>query len=213
MDIFNILLAIHIVGGVTSLLLGLYTLIAKKGTKRHKKIGIIYYTAMVSAALVAMPMCYLHPNYFLFIISVFTAYMLLTGKRYLTHKTLNSITIYDWSLTVIMALFGSAFIVFGLINLFNGNTFGIVFLVFGLISLLFVRQDWINFKGKSTIRNFFLTKNIQRMMGSYIVSVTAFLVVNNEILPPVFVWLLPTVVIAPLITIWTRKDKVDKMIA
>ena len=213
MDIFNILLAIHIVGGGTSLLLGLYILIAKKGTKRHKKIGIIYYTAMVTAAFVAMPMCYLHPNYFLFIISVFTAYMLLTGKRYLTHKTLNSITKYDWSLTVIMALFGSTFIVFGLLNFFNGKTFGIVFLVFGLISLLFVRQDWINFKGKSTIRNFFLTTHIQRMMGSYIASVTAFLVVNNEILPPVFVWLLPTVVIAPLITIWTRKYKVDNTIA
>jgi uncharacterized membrane protein len=213
MDIFNILLGIHIVGGGTSLLLGLYILIAKKGTKRHKKVGIVYYTAMVAAALVAMPMCYLHPNYFLFIISVFTSYMLVTGKRYLMHKTLSSITVYDWSLTIIMALFGSAFIVFGFINLLKGETFGIVFLVFGLISLLFVRQDWVNFKGKSTIRNFFLTTHIQRMMGSYIASVTAFLVVNNEILPPVIVWLLPTVVIAPLITIWTRKYKVDKAVA
>jgi hypothetical protein len=211
MNIFSILLGIHIVGGGTSLLLGLYILIAKKGTQRHKKAGIVYYTTMLTTALVAMPMCYLHPNYFLFIISVFTAYMLLTGKRYLMHKTLNSITVYDWSLTVIMALFGSAFIVFGLINLSKGETFGIVFLVFGLISLLFVRQDWINFKGQSTIRNFFLTTHIQRMMGSYIASVTAFLVVNNEILPPVFVWLLPTVVIAPLITIWTRKYMVQKV--
>ncbi len=213
MNIFSILLGIHIVGGGTSLLLGLYILIAKKGTQRHKKAGIVYYTTMLTTALVAMPMCYLHPNYFLFIISVFTAYMLLTGKRYLMHKTLNSITVYDWSLTVIMALFGSAFIVFGLINLSKGETFGIVFLVFGLISLLFVRQDWINFKGQSTIRNFFLTTHIQRMMGSYIASVTAFLVVNNKILPPVFVWLLPTVVIAPLIAIWTRKYKIEKAIA
>jgi len=76
---------------------------------------------------------------------------------------------------------------------------------------LFVLQDWLNFKGKSTIRNFFLTTHIQRMMGSYIASVTAFLVVNNEILPPVIVWLLPTLVIAPLITIWTRKYKVEKV--
>lgn len=207
MNLFTILLGIHIVGGGTSLLLGLYILIAKKGTKRHKRIGIVYYAAMLTAAFVAMPMCYLHPNYFLFIISVFTAYMLLTGKRYLTHKTLNTVGVYDWALTIIMALFGSAFIVFGSINLFNGSTFGVVFLVFGMISLLFVRQDWINFKGKSTIRNFFLTTHIQRMMGSYIASVTAFMVVNNEILPPVFVWLLPIVVIAPLITIWTRRYK------
>ena len=213
MTIFNILLGIHIVGGGTSLLLGLYILITKKGTKLHKRIGIVYYLAMVTAALVAMPMCYLHPNYFLFIISVFTAYMLLTGKRYLTHKTLSSVGAYDWALTIIMALFGSAFIMFGSMNLFKGSTFGVVFLVFGVISLLFVYQDWINFKGKSTIRNFFLTTHIQRMMGSYIASVTAFLVVNNEILPPVLVWLLPTVVIAPLITIWTRKHKIEKVIA
>jgi len=51
------------------------------------------------------------------------------------------------------------------------------------------------------------------MMGSYIAAVTAFLLVNNEILPPVSVWLLPTVVIAPLITIWTRRYKVDKAVA
>lgn len=43
------------------------------------------------------------------------------------------------------------------------------------------------------------------MVGSYIASVTAFLVVNIEFLPPVLIWLAPTAVLVPLILVWTRR--------
>jgi hypothetical protein len=45
------------------------------------------------------------------------------------------------------------------------------------------------------------------MLGSYIASVTAFLVVNNTILPPMIAWLLPTAAVTPLIVTWSRKHK------
>lgn len=209
MDIFKILLITHIACGGASLILGLIQLIIKKGDKRHKLIGNIYFFVMLTAALVALPMSYLHPNYFLFIIGVFTSYMLLTGKRYLKKKTNSEIRFIDWALTFLMLFFGIAFFGFGVYNIVEANYFGIVLLVFGSISILFVIQDFKNFKGKSKIKNYGLTTHLQRMIGSYIASATAFLVVNNKILPDVFVWLLPTILIVPLIIKWTRKYKVE----
>lgn len=211
MDIFKILLLIHIACGSLSLLLGLYILASKKGTLIHKKLGKIYFFSMLINSLVAIPMSFLHPNYFLFLISIFTIYMLLTGLRYLNKKKLADVNYLDWALTAIIFLFAVAFIGFGIFHLVKGNYFGIVFIVFGSIGLLFSYQDWLNFKGKSTIINYFLTTHIQRMIGSYIAATTAFLVVNNTFLPSILAWLLPTLIIVPLIINWTRKYKLEKL--
>ncbi len=209
MDIFKTLLITHIVAGGLSLLLGLYILLAKKGNAIHKKVGNVYLYAMLINSIVAIPMSYLHPNYFLFLISIFTIYMLLTGIRYLDKKSLTDVKMTDWILTIVMLLFAIAFIGFGIFNISKGNSFGVVFIVFGSIGLLFSRQDKLNYKGKSKVKNYFLTTHIQRMTGSYIATTTAFLVVNNQILPSILAWLLPTILIVPLIVSWTRKYKID----
>lgn len=213
MDNFKFLLIFHIVGGTLSLLLGSFILARKKGNRQHKLIGNIYFFAMLMTAMVALPMSYLHTNYFLFIIAVFTSYMLLSGKRYV-HKTgVTPILFADWLLTVLMLVFAVLFVGLGSMNLYQGNYFGVVFIVFGAIGLLFVYQDYINFTGKSNVKNFGLTTHLQRMIGSYIASATAFLVVNNTILPGIVAWLLPTVIIVPFIIRWTRKYKVLNAIA
>ncbi len=208
MTVFNILLYTHVITAGISLIAGLIVIFLKKGNALHKKIGSLYYYVMLTCALVAIPMCYMHPNYFLFIISIFTIYMLLTGKRYLAKKSIADVTNVDWALAILMAVFGSAFVVFGILHLVKSNNFGIVFIVFGLISYLFVYQDWKNFKGRSPVKNYFLTSHLQRFIGSYIASATAFLVVNNTILPAAIAWLLPTVLFAPLIRFWSNKYKV-----
>jgi len=204
---FKILLAFHILGGSISLLLGLYILLIQKGDKIHKKIGNIYFLAMLTASIVSLPMSYLHPNYFLFIIGIFTSYMLLTGRRYLKIKSITDVQKTDWALSIIMLIFAFAFIGFGIYNIVKNNYFGIVFIVFGSIGLSFVYQDRINYLGKSAIKNYFLMSHIQRMIGSYIASATAFLVVNNNVLPSIVAWLLPTVLLVPLIIFWSRKYK------
>lgn len=209
MTFFDILLYAHIAGGGISLLLGFLILCLKKGDNRHRILGKFYFYSLLSASTVALPMSCLHPNYFLFIVSVFTLYMLLTGKRYLQKRLPNNVTYIDWLITSLMAIFGTAFIGFGCYHLLTSNLFGIVFIVFGAISYLFVYQDTINFIGKSTIKNYFLTTHLQRFIGSYIASTTAFLVVNNSLLPGVVAWLLPTVITVPLIIKWSRKHAVD----
>lgn len=92
-----------------------------------------------------------------------------------------------------------AFLIYGAYLLSNTYQFGIVLCTFGLIGLLFVYQDYQNFSGKSKYVNYSLTTHVQRMLGSYIASLTAFLVVNNTYLPNVIAWLFPIVLITPLI--------------
>lgn len=210
MTLFKTLLYSHIIGGGVSLLIGFVILCLKKGNKRHKLLGNLYFYALLSASLLAIPMSFLHPNYFLFIISVFTIYMLLTGKRYLQKKAVINVSKTDWTLTILMAFFGVAFIGFGIFHLIRSDLFGTVFLVFGAISILFVYQDKKNFTGQSMIKNYFLITHFQRFIGSYIASATAFLVVNNKVLPSVVAWLLPTFLIVPLIIKWSKKYKIVK---
>lgn len=208
MTLFGILLAFHIICGGASLLLGAFIMFSKKGDKRHKKIGDVYFYAMLGTSLIAIVMCYLHPNYFLFITAIFTIYMILTGKRYLKKKKTSDVKSLDWILTVSMFIFGIIFIAYGIYGIIKYDNFGIVLIVFGSISILFVGQDYRNYKGLSTIKNFWLTTHLQRMVGSYIAATTAFVVVNNSILPEIVAWLLPTVLLVPLITIWRRKYQV-----
>jgi uncharacterized membrane protein len=205
MTLFKFLLYIHVVCGLISLLLGLFVLLTKKGNARHKTIGNIYFYCMLAAALVSFPMSYLHSDYFLFIIGVFTSYMLLTGRRYLNKKDISDVETTDWVLTLTMLFFAIAFISFGIYKMINNDSFGIVLLVFGSISCLFVWRDKRNFEGKSRYKNFWLVTHIQRMVGSYIATVTAFLVVNNRVLPDIVAWLLPTFLLVPLIVKWVIK--------
>jgi hypothetical protein len=47
--------------------------------------------------------------------------------------------------------------------------------------------------------------HLQRMIGSFIAALTAFLVVNNNILPGIVAWLLPTIILVPVIILLSQK--------
>ena len=205
--LFKILLIIHISCGTIGLLIGSYVLFAKKGDAAHKKTGSIFFYAMVINAWVSLVLAKLHPNLFLFIVGIFSLYLLLTGKHYLQKKTVADVQTTDWILLGFMLIFGIAFICLGIYYVLNGANFGIVSIVFGLLGLRFVFNDYKNFTGQSTIKNYWLTSHIQRMIGSYIAAATAFLVVNNTLLPNVLAWLLPTAILVPLIFKWSKKYK------
>jgi uncharacterized membrane protein len=207
---FTILLIIHITAGTIGLFTGTINIIRKKGDKLHKSVGRFFYFGMLINGFAGFIMSLIHINYFLLIIAVFSIYMISTGQRSLSLKQLNKgqkPQVIDWILSIIMSIFGTGFIIFGGYLVFTKVYFGTVMLVFGLISILMVLQDIKNYQGKIEIKNFWLLVHIQRMIGAYIAATTAFLVVNNTILPGIVAWLLPTVILVPLIFIWTRKHK------
>jgi uncharacterized membrane protein len=213
--LFKVLLYLHIAGGMTGLLAGTINIVRKKGDKPHKLVGKIFFYGMLINGLCSFPMAIIHPNYFLFIVGVFTLYMLGTGQRYLSLKKLHKgqkPEFIDWFLVISMLIFGVIFIVFGVYNLVKANNFGIVFIVFGFVGLNFVMADFKNFKGKIKDANYWLLAHIGRMTGTYIAALTAFLVVNIKFQPSFVVWLLPTVVFTPLIVKWSREFKGKKVI-
>lgn len=211
---FKIFLIIHIAGGSTGLIAGLLNIIQKKGGERHKLIGRVFYFSMLMAGFSSLVLSWLHPNYFLFMVGLFTLYMVGSGQRYLKHKKIETkgAEKIDWVISIIMLLGGLLFVGLGILSILKMNLFGLVFVTFGSLGLLFVWQDFHYFNRKSSIKNYWLIGHLQRMTGAFIASTTAFLVVNAKYFPaiiPGFVyWLLPTIIFTPLIVKWSHKYQV-----
>ena len=103
-----------------------------------------------------------------------------------------------------MVVFGTYLIIKGAVQM------GIVSLVFGITGTRGVINTVRNFIKQPTSKTIWIEGHIGGMVGGYIASVTAFLVINNEHyigLPPVVAWLLPTVMLVPFIVYWVGRYK------
>lgn len=211
----TLLLILHIVSGSVALLAGTITLSRRKGDASHRMTGKVFSYAMLATGISALVLSMLRPNHFLLIIGIFTLYMTGTGHRYIQLRDpRRKPNLFDWLLSVAMGITALVFLVWGVRLILAGSLFGIVYIVFGTIGGLFARADWINYKGKAGEINFWQTAHLQRMTGAYIASLTAFLVVNDQIFPAFFpswlFWILPTLVLTPLIVSWSRKYGIRK---
>ncbi len=94
----------------------------------------------------------------------------------------------------------------------------LVLFLFYFRGVVMVKRDFIIYRGAITVKNYWLTKHLQRMAGAYIASLTAFIVVSirldklgeqtwiNYAWP--LLWLLPAACIVLIIVKWTRKYQV-----
>ncbi len=209
---YTLILYIHIASGLAGLLSGLLNLLRKKGDTIHKKAGILFVYAMLSAGFSSLILSVYISSFFLFITGVFTIYLIGTGRRYLylrmLHKGQKPKTI-DWLLTISMLITGLFFAGMGIGRLIGKDMMGLTLLVFGFIGLMGVYADYRSYTGREEEPNFWLLAHLQRMIGAFIAALTAFLVVNAHYiplaLPGVVYWLLPTAVLVPLIFYWSGK--------
>ena len=210
LTLYQILLVLHIAAGTLSLITGSLNMILPKGGKRHQKIGRVFVTGMMLTGGSALFMAQIKPNPFLFIIGVFTIYLVGTADRYIK-LTQNKPLLIDWVYTLGMFVFGSIFIIWGVITLTKSDGMGAVMLVFGSIGLYSVYQDINNYKGEAKHRNYRLLTHIGRMVGGFTATVTAVLVVNAQYIPlnipAALYWLAPTLIFTPLSIYWIRQRK------
>ena len=208
--LYSILLYIHIATGSLALLTGTINMVQKKGGIKHRKMGRFYVGSMLATGISALIMAQIKPNPFLFIVGVFTIYLVGTADRYI-QPTLKKPSLIDWAYTVGMLVFSFIFILLGMSAAIQSNAMGWVMLTFGGIGLFSVFQDIKNYLGKNPARNYRLLTHIGRMVGGYTATVTAVLVVNGDRLPfavPEFLlWLSPTLVLTPLSFYWIRQRK------
>jgi len=210
MEILRVLLWGHIIMGSIGLVSGSVNMICKKGTMTHKIVGKIFYISLGIAMVLSIPISIDKSNHFLFIIAIWTLYMLITGVRALHILSSNKVKMIDWVITGAMAIFGFALLIIAFRYFIHSQIFGSVPLVFGIISMFFVRNDISYFKTESGLLSKSMSIHIQRMAGAFISSTTAFLVVNNTILPSVLAWLLPTILLVPVLVYWSNKWKPTK---
>ena len=134
MDIFFIIiLVLHILGGSIGLITGTINIARRKGDRIHKKTGKVFLFSMLTTGFSALILSVLHPNFFLFIVGVFTLYLTATGKRslFFNRKINQSPQAIDWFMTITMLLASIVFFVLGALKVYQGNTFAVTLIVFG----------------------------------------------------------------------------------
>lgn len=215
-NLFNILLPLHIGFGILGLLIGSIVLFLEKGTRRHKRLGRFFAISMVLSAGVSFALSTIHANMFLFLIGLWTIFLVGTGYAYIrlaSNGAAEFPRIILRMLALVMLLAGVIFVSWGSSLVSRGSMFGIVLFVFGGAGLVFARQDFI-FLRRGADPGSFVPRHLQRMTGAYIAALTAFLVVNTNDwgLPvPGFVWwLLPSAILTPLIVRWSAQQRRPK---
>ncbi len=209
MNLYTVLLGLHISAGVVTLLSALVAMLSKQLSWQHQihvVSGRVFSSAMLLIFLTALPMSLLRFNLFLLLISVFSFYLMLVGWLYAIDRTGSRAKVL-LVVSSAMLLVSAVMIAFGVWALLNGNSSVIPVLVFGVIGTLLARADRKvastgGAKGKLRI-----AQHLTLMIGATIAAITAFLVntVHLEGLWGVALWLAPTLFLTPLIVVQSRK--------
>ena len=200
----QILLPIHILAGTIALLCAALAVSSEKGKRLHVLSGRTYFWGMATIFLTAIPMSIISNNIFLFLIAIFSFYLAFAGMRFARNRK-GVATTLDWIAVSLMILSGLGMWILAAIYFSNTNTQYIVLLIFGFLAIALGYADFKSHKNKSAIGKERISRHLTNMMGGTIAVVTAVLVVNPPFEPEWVWWVLPTVMITPLIFWWNSK--------
>ncbi len=207
-ETIKILIYIHAFFGGIGLITGIGSVIAKKGSKPHKRMGKLFSIAMISSSLISIPISWMpnHENLFLFLIGLFTIYLVLAGNRALTFKSKVKADWRDKIISGSMLIFSAAMILIGFYGILKGSYFNILFLFFGGFGLFLTLQDFQFYNNSAKPKNAWVIAHIGKMIGALIASITAFIIAGIGI-GSLLAWTLPTVIGTLYIIYWIRKMK------
>ena len=200
----GILLSIHILAGTIALLCSTLAVSSEKGKKFHVLSGRTYFWCMVGIFLTAIPMSIINSNTFLFLIAIFSFYLAFAGMRFAKNRKGIATTI-DWIAVSLMILSGLGMWALAITYFISDNSQYITLFVFGFIALALGYGDYRSHKNKAATGKERIAKHLTNMMAGTIAVITAVLVVNVNIEPIWIWWVLPTVVITPIISYWNKK--------
>jgi hypothetical protein len=198
----TLVLYLHIAAGFIALVTGLVPMFSQKGGKAHILWGKVYFWAMFVVALTALLRFKMQLNLiFLSGIAVFSFYNTFTGVRLIKRKDVLKPSFLDYFAST-LAILSAFMMLYFAYYAFNKNItfYSVLFSVFGIFVFILAFEDFRIFMGKKVIDNtdkpvpvrYWFQNHISRMGGSYIATVTAFLVVNNPpYIPGLVAWLAP----------------------
>lgn len=200
--LYKALLVMHVISGLTSLITGLIAIVSKKGKRIHRTTGITYFYSMLIVCLSAISISLLKNNIFLLHVGIFSFAMVYNGYKSIKNKSLYP-DILDWIVLII-----------GLVNsIIMISSLKIILIVFGIIGASLCYSDikiFISIIMKKELpKNQWLLRHLGMMLGGYISTLSAFIVVNIQYTEyPLIPWLAPTIIGTPLIAYWTSKYKI-----
>jgi uncharacterized membrane protein len=208
----NILIYVHAFFGGLGLVTGLISVWSKKGSAPHKKAGKIF-TSIVTSSLISLFVARMpgHENLFLFLIGVFTLYMVLAGNRALTFKSKIKLKagIVDYLISGTMLLTSAIMIVIGTLGIIQKTDNSVLYIFFGGFGLLLTSNDFKTFRTFTKNKDARLKSHLGRMIGALIASMTAFMIAGLNI-GTLFIWILPSILGTGYILFWSRKLKLEK---
>lgn len=208
MDTFySSILVVHIIAGFAaffSAFVAIYTKIFEKSHSWHVISGRIFFYGMALVFITTLLLTWIRPNIFLTLIGFFSFYLAFMGWRLAVNRS-GVAHLPEFLVIYTMILAGIVMVILGIYSIVNQNSNGITLTIFGGIGLMLAISQLkefkkIAYKGKERIAS-----HLGFMMGAFIAAITAFLVTNFSTNPGWILWVLPTLVITPLIFRMTGK--------
>ena len=198
------LLPIHILAGTIALLAAAFAICSEKGKKIHITAGRTYYWGMAGIFLTALPMSIISSNIFLFLIAFFSFYLAFAGRRFAQNRKGIASTV-DWIAVGFMITAGLGMWVLAVFYSIENNSQYITLSVFGFIAIALGYTDFKTYKQQEATGKKRIARHLTNMLAGTIAVVTAVLVVNVDMEPQWLPWVLPTLLITPVIIYWNWK--------
>lgn len=145
-----------------------------------------------------------HENLFLFLIGIFTIYLVLAGNRALTLKSKIKADWMDKLVSGTMLLASISMLVMGIIGIVQHIDQSILYVFFGAFGGFLTVKDFQTFRIFRENKNAWIVSHLGRMVGALIASITAFLVAGLNI-GTTLIWILPTIVGTTYILYWNKR--------
>ena len=198
------LLPIHILAGTIALLAAAFAICSEKGKKIHITAGRTYYWGMAGIFLTALPMSIISSNIFLFLIAFFSFYLAFAGRRFAQNRK-GIASIVDWIAVGLMIAAGLGMWVLAVFYSIENNSQYITLTVFGFIAIALGYSDYKTYKQQEATGKKRIARHLTNMLAGTIAVFTAVLVVNVDMEPQWLPWILPTVILVPVISWWNWK--------
>lgn len=186
-----------------------------KGMKNHTRSGNIYFWSMMTVCATGGMLLTHGFTVFLAFLTVLSGYSAFMGKRLITRKNGQEAQLIDWIATILTGICGIMFAVWGFLTVFGVWQAGtplfasILGIFFGWVMLDTVKPDLKSFRTPPENKRWWMFYHIERMVSSYTALLIAFSIQMTTRLVPAsmawMVWVLPIVIVVPLMTRWTAR--------
>ena len=203
---------LHVIAAVSAILVGLIPMIARKGGRLHNRAGLTYFWLMMTTCVSGGILLFMHFNFFLAIITLFSGYAAFSGYRVLFRRT-KPAGLIDWIGSLISLMGGLSFVGWGALSLFGiipglPTIFAMLGIGFGALLVSDAVQDLRAYRNPPTDKRWWFFYHMDRMLGSYIALITALGVQTISPRLPASVawiaWVAPGVIGGFLISRWIR---------